>query len=93
MVTILILLYSSFGFVEFESGDAAKSAFEAMSGGSVDGREIRLDYAAERDNSGGGGGRFISVCSCVLLHNLVCFEACRLKYTVSCLWSSKGYPS
>ncbi len=36
-----------------------------MSGGSVDGREIRLDYAAEKSNPGGGGGTFISV-FCVL---------------------------
>lgn len=43
-----------FGFVEFETEDAANSAMTAMDGASLDGRNIRVNEANER---GGGGGR------------------------------------
>lgn len=47
-----------FGFVEFDSPEQAKDAHEAMQGESVDGRQVTIDYAAERGDGGGrGGGR------------------------------------
>ncbi|KAG9995522.1 RNA-binding domain-containing protein, partial [Aureobasidium melanogenum] len=45
-----------FGYVEFGSVDEAKAALEGLNGADVDGRNIRLDFAAPRDNNGGGGG-------------------------------------
>ncbi|CAD0114725.1 unnamed protein product [Aureobasidium uvarum] len=47
-----------FGYVEFGSVDEAKAALEGLNGADVDGRNIRLDFAAPRDNNGGGGGGF-----------------------------------
>jgi len=44
-----------FGYVEFEDVDSATKALE-LSGTEVDGRNIRLDYAPERNNQGGNGG-------------------------------------
>jgi len=44
-----------FGYVEFDAVDAATKALE-LSGTEVDGRNIRLDYAPERNNQGGKGG-------------------------------------
>ena len=38
----------SFGFVEFPTPEAAEAAYNSMQGESVDGREICVDYAAER---------------------------------------------
>ncbi|KAK2181905.1 hypothetical protein NP493_370g06036 [Ridgeia piscesae] len=51
-----------FGFVEFDSPSDATAAFEAMNGTELDGRELKLDYATEQQNSprpfgGRGGGR------------------------------------
>jgi RNA recognition motif-containing protein len=46
-----------FGFVEFESGDDAQSALQAMDGHELDGRTIKVDFAQERERSGGGGNR------------------------------------
>lgn len=37
-----------FGFVDFETAAAAKAAKSAMEGESIDGREVHLDFAAER---------------------------------------------
>jgi nucleolin len=45
-----------FGYVEFGSVDEAKAALEGLNGADVDGRNIRLDFAAPRDNNAGGGG-------------------------------------
>ncbi|KAG9813912.1 RNA-binding domain-containing protein, partial [Aureobasidium melanogenum] len=45
-----------FGYVEFGSVEEAKAALEGLNGADVDGRNIRLDFAAPRDNNGGGGG-------------------------------------
>ncbi|KAH0400665.1 RNA-binding domain-containing protein, partial [Aureobasidium melanogenum] len=47
-----------FGYVEFGSVEEAKAALEGLNGADVDGRNIRLDFAAPRDNNGGGGGGF-----------------------------------
>lgn len=45
-----------FAYVTFSSIDDAKSAFDSLNGGDLDGRPVRLDYAKPRDNNGGGGG-------------------------------------
>lgn len=44
-----------FGYVEMGSVEEAQAAFEALQGADVAGRPIRLDYAAPRDPSSGGG--------------------------------------
>ncbi len=47
-----------FGYVEFDSNESAKKAYEACNGQDVKGRNIRLDYSQPRDSSGGDrGGR------------------------------------
>lgn len=46
-----------FGFVDFSSPDAAKTAMEAMTGKEIDGRAIRLDNAPARDNDKSGNSR------------------------------------
>lgn len=46
-----------FGYVDFTTVDEAKSALETLNGTDVEGRAIRVDFAAARDNNGGGGGR------------------------------------
>ncbi|KAK5003662.1 hypothetical protein LTR28_009889 [Elasticomyces elasticus] len=47
-----------FGYVEFETVEEATAALEALNGADIAGRNIRLDYATPRDQSGGGrGGR------------------------------------
>ncbi|MCD5382582.1 RNA-binding protein [Candidatus Gracilibacteria bacterium] len=38
-----------FGFVEFETVEAATAALEAMQGKEVEGREIRIMYAQEQE--------------------------------------------
>jgi RNA recognition motif-containing protein len=45
-----------FGFVTFSSADEAEAAKGALNQTDLDGREIRVDSASDRD-SGGGGGR------------------------------------
>ncbi|TFK64699.1 RNA-binding domain-containing protein [Pluteus cervinus] len=45
-----------FGYVEFESVDGAKKAFEELAGSEIDGRAIRLDFSQPRDGAGGGRG-------------------------------------
>ena len=44
-----------FAYVTFSSIEDAKSAFDSLNGGDLDGRPVRLDYAKPRDNNGGGG--------------------------------------
>lgn len=47
-----------FGYVDFNTVEEAKAAFENLHGTEVDGRPIRIDYATPRDDNGGGrGGR------------------------------------
>jgi len=47
-----------FGFVEFQTAEAAESALKAMDGSELDGRLLRVDFAAEKPEGGfGGGGR------------------------------------
>ncbi|XP_012938051.1 nucleolin isoform X2 [Aplysia californica] len=45
-----------FAFVEFGSPDEAASAYDTMAGETIDGRQVRIDFAAEKSGGGGGGG-------------------------------------
>jgi len=45
-----------FGYVDFETTEQATAALEALNGADIEGRPIRIDYAAARDNAGGSGG-------------------------------------
>lgn len=45
-----------FGFVEFDTPEQAKFTHEAMQGETVDGRQVTVDFAAERGEGGGRGG-------------------------------------
>jgi len=45
-----------FGFVSFSSGEEAASALSAMDGKEIQGRSVRVNYAAERSRGFGGGG-------------------------------------
>ncbi|KAH9602700.1 hypothetical protein KSS87_018269 [Heliosperma pusillum] len=49
-----------FGFVTFSSTEAASSAIQAMDGQDLQGRRVKVDYAADRAprSFGGGGGGF-----------------------------------
>jgi nucleolin len=44
-----------FGYVDFSNTEEATSALEALNGAEIAGRPIRLDFAAARDDSAGGG--------------------------------------
>lgn len=44
-----------FGYVDFSSTEEAQSALDALNGAEIAGRAIRLDFAAARDDSNGGG--------------------------------------
>jgi nucleolin len=44
-----------FGYVDFSSTEEAQSALDALNGQDISGRPIRLDFAAARDDSNGGG--------------------------------------
>jgi RNA recognition motif-containing protein len=46
-----------FGFVEFSTPDEGTQAINGMNGTSLDGREIVVNEARERQAGGGGGGR------------------------------------
>ena len=45
-----------FAFVEMSNDSDAQSAIQAMDGFQLDGREIRVNEAEERQQRGGGGG-------------------------------------
>jgi len=45
-----------FGHVDFDSKEACDAAV-ALAGGEIEGRECRVDHAAQRRNDGGSGGR------------------------------------
>ena len=45
-----------FGFVEMGSDQEAQAAIEDLDGTTLDGREIRVNEAKERQPRGGGGG-------------------------------------
>ena len=45
-----------FGFVTFADANDARSAMQAMDGGNLDGRTIRVNEANERPPRRGGGG-------------------------------------
>ena len=42
--------------MEFDSPADATAAFDSMNGTELDGRELKLDYATENQNSPGGRG-------------------------------------
>jgi RNA recognition motif-containing protein len=44
-----------FGFVEMSSDSEAQAAIEAMNGASLDGRDLTVNEARERQPRGGGG--------------------------------------
>ena len=44
-----------FGYVDFSSTEEATAALDALNGAEIAGRPIRLDFAAARDDSNGGG--------------------------------------
>ena len=46
-----------FGFVEMASDADAQAAIEALDGSNLDGRQIRVNEARERQPRGGGGHR------------------------------------
>ncbi len=46
-----------FGFVEMEKEEEESAAIEALDGAEWMGREIKVNKAKPRENSGGGGGR------------------------------------
>jgi len=45
-----------FAFVEMGSDDEAQAAIEELDGTNLDGRDIRVNEAQERQSRGGGGG-------------------------------------
>ena len=45
-----------FGFVEFTNDDDARAAINALSGHSMDGRDLTVNEARPREDRGGGGG-------------------------------------
>lgn len=46
-----------FAFAEFSTEEEAQQAIEQMDGMNLDGRNLRVNEAQERQNRGGGGGR------------------------------------
>jgi RNA recognition motif-containing protein len=46
-----------FGFVEMGNNEDADKAIQALNGYEMDGRQLNVNEARERTNSGGGGGR------------------------------------
>lgn len=45
-----------FGFVTFEKDDDARSAITSLDNSELDGRNIKVNEARDRQSSGGGGG-------------------------------------
>lgn len=45
-----------FAFVEMSSKEEAQNAIAALNGKEVDGRQLKVNEAVDRDNRGGGGG-------------------------------------
>ena len=45
-----------FGFVEMSSNEEALAAISALDGSNLDGRDIKVNEAKERQPRGGGGG-------------------------------------
>lgn len=45
-----------FGFVEMSSQDEANKAISSLNGADLDGRELKVNEAREREPRGGGGG-------------------------------------
>jgi RNA recognition motif-containing protein len=47
-----------FGFVEMGSSEAADKAIRALNGTDLDGRQLTVNEARERNGGGGRGGRY-----------------------------------
>jgi cold-inducible RNA-binding protein len=47
-----------FGFVTMGTSEAAQAAITGMNGTNLDGRDLRVNEAEERQGGGGGGGGF-----------------------------------
>lgn len=45
-----------FGFVEMSNDNEGRSAISALDGTDLDGRNLKVNEARPRENSGGGGG-------------------------------------
>ena len=45
-----------FGFVEMATDDEARACIESLDGAELDGRNIKVNEAQERQSRGGGGG-------------------------------------
>ena len=52
---VTVIEGKGFGFVEYETDEAAQLAIDNLNQTDVDGREIRVDVAHERPSRGGGG--------------------------------------
>jgi nucleolin len=62
MFCLVLTLFSSFGFIDFESIEAATAEKDSKNGSELDGRSIIVDFstpkpAGERGSFGGRGGR------------------------------------
>lgn len=57
LIPKIILLFFSFGFVDFDNEDDCKAAKEAMEEGEIDGSRVTLDYAKPKGDGGFRGGR------------------------------------
>ncbi len=53
--TSRVFLLYRFGFIEYSSADQAEKGYNNMVGSSVDGRQIVLDFAAERGKIANSG--------------------------------------
>lgn len=41
--------------MDFKTAEDAAEAFDSMNGQSIDGRQVSLDFAADKGSGGGGG--------------------------------------
>ena len=53
---VTVIEGKGFGFVEYDSDEAAQQAINNLNETEVDGRDIRVDIANARPERGGGGG-------------------------------------
>ena len=56
LFTSFVYWITRFGYAEFSSSKQAQKAIQNLSGQEVEGREIRLDFAAARPDGGGNRG-------------------------------------
>jgi RNA recognition motif-containing protein len=53
---VTVIEGKGFGFVEYETDEAAQEAINNLNETEVDGRDLRVDVAHERPQRSGGGG-------------------------------------